>query len=724
MPIIKKPKEQAVPAKGFIDPNAGPRAAASGAAIGKMAMSAGQADMSRGLSTLQKAGNALANLNNTVRIADYTNRISQGNQRLNNAVNNRLRQPLDDDGNPTFDNLTTDVEKLGREIKTDISSTIKDPAVKAKFEDTFNREIENKQLLSLSQARTQKLDYIKSSLNTGVESLVSQGVDDDLGNINFYRGEINTVIDSAAASGALAPDHATELKTTAIDNLMLGQTDKLINANPEQAVQQLEQLTAEGLGVPEKTFKKMVNKAEAAADDARTNAQLKRAEDVNIKTETTNLMATQLEAGIETNELGKKHIVEALQTGAITEDQFVDLVRKRENITKTKAKELATDLGISSSLQKGLPPLDFTTGEVSKHYQKRVALTSKDNQAPTLSQKATLALQYKTRVKPFQNELESTILHSNDEAKISEAFRVYDKVTNESREVISGMDKENEATITIAKRFFESTSLSAVDSMERAKDIMNVNKDKKAELNKEFKKIPEFNEDLEDTIKTLHISSTRELILGVPSKIVDEDTTAAFRSLFRDNYTLTGNADDAIELTKAQTKAIFGESQFNEEPGLLNDKERLMLYPPEKVFRGFTFDELNQDFTESISNSLPEGVTTEQTKIKSDSLTASTGLPVSYAVTYTNKFGEEILLTDEFDRPLRWVPEPQKIRFQNQEKALEEATIKRTTENRFRKEKIEELERRRKERDKPRGDRSRIEPVSREDIEADLRSKK
>src|SRR5688572_2858409 len=88
----------------------GASAAASGAAIGQVAMSAGQSMMAQGNQVMEGALNALDD-------ANYNSIFGEASLEYSQRVNERLNQPYDANGNPTFSTLPTDIASIGTDIQ-------------------------------------------------------------------------------------------------------------------------------------------------------------------------------------------------------------------------------------------------------------------------------------------------------------------------------------------------------------------------------------------------------------------------------------------------------------------------------------------------------------------------------------------------------------------------------------------------------------------------------
>lgn len=658
MPIIKTPSVSPVNLQGRIGQGAAVApalaAAASGegtAVTGRSISQSGLNQAREGLNVIRQVGNEVAQLNRSVQLAQYSNKVNQAKLDFAKRLDERMTQTVDAKGNPTFDALTDDVGAIGNEVKQQTLSTIPDAALQAQFSQTFDSDIVNKQINSLSVARNQKHDFIRTSLSDGVNSLIAQAGTDDSSNTKFYTNEIQKITRGAEESGALTAKQGADLRQESTQQIVSNQYNDLMLTAPDQALLIIEGTSAEALGITESTRNKMLDKATAAVDDANTKAELAKIDTANAAKEQSNIIESQLRLGMEDGTSGSKDIVQAQQDGILNEDQFNNLQQIKAKKDREKFFNSKVNLEISSKLSSGSPVLHFTPTQVGKHFQQRVALMEQQGEQTTLKQKAGIAIQYGTRVKPLEKELEFSLLKTEPNAQSADTLQTIQFLNKESPATIQNLDKDAQAVAALANNYLDNTSLSIEDAINRAKgQITTLDTEKGQQNAKDFNNLDDFNDDIDSTIVNMHN--------GWLGKQVDPEAKAALKDLYRDAYIKTGDVEGSVDLVKAQTAALFGESEFNEEKGIFNDKETLMFMPPEKFFPGISSDMLKQNLHNSVEPILPEGVASEDVQIQADSMSRLAGRPISYGLFYRDKFGQQQFVTDENGIAQRWVPDP------------------------------------------------------------------
>lgn len=634
----------------------------SGASIANAGLSQAQ----QGLQTLKRIGDEQAKLQESVRLAEYSNKLNEAKLSFSKRIDERVSQQYDKDGNPTFDKLTDDVGSLGNSVRDEILKSIQDPQVRDRFVQTFNSDIVNKQISSLSVARGQKQQYVKNSISSGIDSLIQQAGSDNSANTKFYINEIDKLTKQAEMSGALNYDSAQNLRDQARGQIVDAQYTNLINSDPQQALQILSSSTSSELGVSDKLHQNLLEKAQAAHESQVSRDLLQKINDDYAISEQQNISESQIKLGIQDGSMDTKDIVNARQKGVITEDQYNSLQKYNANKTQDKFFKSKTNLGISTAVASGKPASDFTSSQVGDHYKQRVAMLTPEGQSLSLAQKASVAEQYKVPVKPLQHEMEFDLLRNDGNGDVATTVQVFDQLVKESPETLQGMDSDAMALAAITSNYMEHTSLSPQDALGRAKAQLTSLDTPEGQQNlKSFRKEDAFNEDIDSTIQDMYD--------GWLGKTIDPEARASLKELYKDAYIKTGDTKSSIKLVKAQTAALFGQSEFNEEKGFFNDKETLMFLPPEKMFPGFNAGQLKDNLKMSLDSiQLPEGISQDNVQIQSDSLTRLSGQPISYGLYYRNQYGEKMPVTDENGIAQRWAPDPEKEQQQKRQQQVQD----------------------------------------------------
>lgn len=671
MPKIVSPNLNPVQLTGRLSGNVPQGDLALGSALinsGQQVQETGFSKIQQELQVLKQAGDEATRINQSVQLANYSNKFNQAKLQFAKRIDERMSQQFDEDGNPTFDSLTDDIGRIGKDVSQELLGTIQDPDLRAKFSMNFDNAIVNKQINSLSSVRQQKQSYVRDSMSKGVNSLIEQAGADNPSNTKFYIDQIDGLTREAELSGALTPQSAEDLRRTSRNQIVDRQYTNLMSSEPELALETLNSRSPEELGVSDRVRSGLIKKAEAAVQSLEDQRIIQEEQDAYMAKEQTNITASQLQLGLEDGSTDLKDIEDALQNNLISDKQYTSLQKKASKSTSRKINQSKTAREISQTLASGGPAVNFTSSQVGKHYQQRTSLLEQQGQPLNLRQKAALAAPYQVQVKPLQNEIEFSLLR-DDAPNVGDTLAAVNFLTEEAPAAVEKMNKDALAVSALANNYLEHTTLSPEDALNRARSqLTELDTEKGQQNKKDFKKISAFQDGINETIK--------DMTGGWFGKNVDEEAQLSLKALYEDAYIRTGDVDASIKLVKAQTGNLFGESTFNEEKGIINDRETLMFLPPERMFPGVPEDVLKQNFTNSVQPILQENINIEDVKIQSDNLSRLDGQPISYGLYTRNEFGEKVPVTDGNGIAQRWAPDPQKEMAQRREQEIIDLTAK------------------------------------------------
>lgn len=671
MPIIRKPQEKPVQALGQIDPRAGARAAASGASIGFAAISAGKQQAASGLAMLREAENQMTQIDNAARTAQYADNLNKFKLGFATRSEERRNQQYDDNGNPTFNSLGSDIKKIGEEEKQKILNNVSDPKVRSALAKSFNTQITNSQISAMGETRRQKINYTRSTLYTGLKGLIDKSGKDDPANIAHYQAEIQKIVFSARDNGAINPDQADKLIKESSVQMRLGAIDRLMKENPNSALEFMKNQSPQSLGLDQKKYNSALEKASAAADDFERQQAMQKQEQDQLAKEQSNFTASQMKVGIQTGETSSETIIKARQEGAIDQTQFNQLMKDFGFSTEDKVFKSKVNIAISNAVQAGTGANGFRPNEIDRHYQQRLAFASSQGVQPSMAQKAAWVAGYKVPVKSFTRELETKALN-DDTRHASDLMLSYDYLKKESPETLDGLDKKAVAVIAALKTNLRDTSLPEQEALRRARDLVRMaDTDVGEQRIKEFNRtgvntqIPEFHKDIKNTIRGM---------FDEDDAIVDDETALRMKKIFKDGYTFSGDKEKAIQYAKEVSNRIYGVSKFNEQDAFIGTKKVIMRWPPEKAYPGVSFKVLKKSFDGDMSpaiakakadGKIPESINTSNLKIQSDFRTHQAGVPKSWSVYYLDRFGKKVplMVTNPktgLSSAVRWYPDVEK----------------------------------------------------------------
>lgn len=226
----------------------------SQAAIGQATVTSGQQQQRLGQKFVDQANQAMET-------AIYSNAINSATEQYMSLENERLQKTVDDDGNPNFGSLVTDVTTIGTSVKNLASASITNPRIKQKFEQNFGNFLTNKQIAAQSIARRQQVDFIQSSilrtLNNFTESAATSSIED----MGHYRNEVQELLNDALASGSISHSEKLQFEEKFRKDVAITRTRRMIDEQPTSALGLLSDIGQE-LGLTERERLSLKNEAE------------------------------------------------------------------------------------------------------------------------------------------------------------------------------------------------------------------------------------------------------------------------------------------------------------------------------------------------------------------------------------------------------------------------------------------------------------------------------
>ena len=144
--------------------------------------------------------------------AQYADKFRQASDMFASAYQERLNKQYDDNGNPTFRSLPSDIENIGADIASKIGGSIDDPEVANKFAQQFSGYVTQQKAQSYSTARNQELGYIKGNLAVSLQTYSDMAITGTSSDRLHAVSEMNQQIEAAVTTGALHPYEAQKLK--------------------------------------------------------------------------------------------------------------------------------------------------------------------------------------------------------------------------------------------------------------------------------------------------------------------------------------------------------------------------------------------------------------------------------------------------------------------------------------------------------------------------------
>ena len=615
-----------------------------------------------------------------------SNAVSEATLEFQKAKQERMANSVDKDGNPTFTTLVDDLGSIGRDIGNRVSNRITSPEAAAKFNANFNSFVSNQQVSALKVARTQQIEFARTSLDKGLGSLVTQASADETEHLGTYATQGRQMLDDAMVGGVISPEDHTRLASQFQETMMIENVNNTISTNPAKA-QEILQRSAGELGVSEgakqqldKTLDAKVRSDEIQAVKAKQQATI----DNNNRTAA---IVTDAEQRIETDNIREDELLKL--ESSIPEASFKQLKNKFVKETKAKQNQNLKFISMSGDIAAGNGASDYTTSDIDKHYKFLTdAYSSKVGRPASLSEKAQLVAGHKTPVRAFAKEMESSLRSGNVDAAV-DALRAYTYVRDRNLPSLDGnkFTNETESMVTYAETLVDRGGLDPKDAVLKAReDVFNVNKEVKSVRQSQYRAISDF--------KAANIENTVADELGAEgffgrNKKVSGDAIATYREFTRQAFISTGDEEAAKKTAKNMMSRTYGLST------VVGPEEEFVFAPPEKFFPNIDPAELRNQLVTEVTPLLPEGTEAGAISLKADDATIGQSRPVrlsdgsivmkaapSYVVQRTVPLGDGSSITVPLTDPntgniVRWAPDADLIQKQKQEAGLEEAKQKR-----------------------------------------------
>lgn len=615
--------------------------------------------------------NAVKDSTNT---AVFAERLAQGIEGYNAAFQQRVEQRVDDKGNPTYEALPDDIERLGKEMRDQISQDIPDSAASTQFISEFNDYIAQQKVEAFAVARNQHIEHVRAGTGRSLarfEALAKEGGPDAS---DFYVGQAKNILTSAVDSGAYSQEEATALGTAFNQSVNMAKFEKFIATDPKAAKAQL---ASEGdLELTEEQRANLMGQAEAKELDLELQQSKQVAEQERQVVEQQSAALLDMRTRLRQDDLGLTEIEK--RKDELGEKNYRS-IRSSFFARQRKLENEQIRMGeISEAVNNGERLSNFTRNDVDKHYQ--LATRNFKEGRATLSEKAVLAAKYKAPVRTFQTELEGSILAGGPEAA-RDAVNSYNFMVATAPEALENLDKKSRAVLEAARVFSQSTGLPFDEAIGLARQRVLESDDEVRRIRgREFRKIKQFKDPEELDSLIIEVFDAEEGFTGFVKDTFTFDENVALgvrervRTALDEAYRQTGDAEAAKAVVQSQMKGTIGETT-------LNGGGHIMLFPPEKMFPQATGDELKAD----LDGLLQElGVTTDQAFIQSDEFTrglldkAGNEL-VTYSLYVRDELGREVPLTDpNTGELLRWQPGIDEIVKGRTAKSLSEAQLERS----------------------------------------------
>lgn len=183
--------------------------------------------------------------------AVYANSINQATIEYQNLFQERINQVVDDEGNPTFSTLQSDVAQIGVDVLDNFLNQIESPEVRAQFTNNFQAYTGNQQIGSIGIARDQQMSFINESVSNSVAELGTRAGAATQQDRVFFDRQVEQILNSATANGAMTPEQRFRAADSYRKEVATAIIRNEINQNPQDAFDRVSSTPAPELGLTE-----------------------------------------------------------------------------------------------------------------------------------------------------------------------------------------------------------------------------------------------------------------------------------------------------------------------------------------------------------------------------------------------------------------------------------------------------------------------------------------
>jgi hypothetical protein len=585
------------------------------------------------------------------RTAVLSNSLAQATLEFQTAKNARIQQQTDGQGNPTYSRLVDDVGTIGNDVSNKYSSMISDPEARAEFDNRFRSYVSDQQVVSMGTARTQQIQFGRTSLDNGLKGLAVQGANADFSNVGSYENQGIALIDDSLQAGLISPEEHGKMVEEFTSLVRTASLENTIAHNRAEA-QKILQADASKLGISEETKSRLMdaNNAAIAADAI----QAKKAQELQAVDQTAQkaAIAETLKTKIQTDTLREDELIlNKDNIDKMTYESLKSQMVKKAKESQAKRDRLAT---VSNRIAAGQSVDDVPSGDVDEHYNFMVeSAVAKTGAALTLPQKAEIAAQYPGKVNAISRELNAT-LQNGSPGQAAQAVQAYSYLRDKNSRALEGnlFTGQSERIAVMAELLNQQGGVELPQAISLVRDrIKNSTEELRAERQGAFGSIKDFKLD--------KINNTVAEAVGAENWLgrnygVSAEAAKTFKELAKNLFVLGADENEAISGAAKMMSRTYGVSEIN------GDKQ-YMQAPPERIY-GVTGEELRQQL--DIDLRLHAGIEdVSSVSVKADlatrgQFTQGPNGPVeniTYAITHVDEeTGIEVPVLDSRGVPLRW----------------------------------------------------------------------
>ncbi len=532
------------------------------------------------------------------------NKMTQATEMYLNGRDQRYSQSVDKEGNPTFQNLSSDCGSIGGSIEESISSSIIDPEVATQFRQQWGQYMLGQKVSAHKEARDQQIKYSLDSLDKGLGKLVNQSLSDNVENAKDYELRGLNAIRDAVTGGVIEQQDGERLGRDFSVSIREANIQNAIRTNKGQA-QQLLNMPADKLGIPEDRKAALQEQLTASvrADhaDATRAGERQKVDNINQA----NTLNESVEARIDAGAIREDELL-ALRN-QFSPARFSELKGQFLKSSQAREKALQQNHVVASKISNGESLADLSSGDINNYHQYLVEQLSDQTGKPvSLQDKAKLAATIPQSVSNYGKELAYATKYG-DTKNAADTIAAYSYLKDRNKPTLDGAGYDKESTLIMehAQLLVERGGLSPQQALKDAREkVLNPNPALNEYRSSLYKQEDNFKIDMIEETAVNALGA--ENFLGV--NFIDQESVATFKELTKDAFLKLGDYDSAVAYATSQMNKTHGVSE-------VGGSKVYMQNPPEKAYPNLSSDRLRASLQGDVASILPAGESVDNVSI-------------------------------------------------------------------------------------------------------------
>jgi hypothetical protein len=561
--------------------------------------------------------------------ASYAAAITSASASLNERIQERISQRTDEEGNPTFDRMPSDIANISKEVQREALAGISSPEVRTRFEVAFANQSVKSQALALKHSRSQQVDFARAGSRDALESIRDQIRTAEPEMMDSLMGQAADIMQTGVSSGAFTAQESQQVLANLNEEATFEKVLDEVRANPEAVLAELDDGATFGLS--RSNVDKMHRRAEAGAKDNARQAKIAEQQAMAVQERQQNHNEAELEKSIIQGDTSESALVEAFNNDEITLEQFDSLDIKRIRKYEAQQKEELSMSTIRDDIKEGRSLVDHTPAMINKEFTQRVKELD-DQSITSIATKVAGPMQ--GDVPLFRKRLADNLKFGSDQdaADTIAAVEYLRKVNPRS---VEKMDKDSLALYGKASLSM-AAGIEPAEAMRQAREAIDPAKKRdiefleKAFANEEGNNIKNIRSFVKDALGDAGLLDFTE-----PDS-VDVGVMTRAQGLIEQAYIKNdGDLEAAYEAVKVQLSGFAAETSFN-------GGSTVSIKPPEFMYPNVPAHVLRRDLVDSLQERYPN-IPEDKLEVHFDELTQA------YLV-----IADKTPLQDEKGLPVTW----------------------------------------------------------------------